>query len=256
MDSDSAVTSAAQMPFSYLGNNTDGHVGPSVEMKYRPQHKTAQPNRPRSRPLHTPTRNRTYISSQRRLSSSPAAGPRFSHPPAPLHPVSHSQTPPTAPSPVNPFLDPPSSSLAHPGTAVPLVKRTSLEWKTGRAAFFSPKTTTSTSVSRPVSPAPSHTNEHSSEAFELDVSDIEALEAGTAPLTGRKHARSESCCSSPGNGLIGKSKSWIDEGVGLVDGAVTAFAAKIGRWTDDDGGDDALLLPVARQGRDRGVSAG
>jgi hypothetical protein len=208
MGSDSAVTSAAQVPFSYLGN--DGHVGEGIEMKYRPQHKTPQANRPRSRALHLEARDRSS----------------------------------TASSPVNPFLNPPAKELIQPGTDSTRVKRTSLEWQTARAAFMSTQQTTSTPVSRSASPAPSHSNDNRNESFELDVSDIEALEAGTAPLTGRKHPSSSS--SSPRNGLVTKSKSWIDDGVGRIDGAVNAFVAKIGRWTYDDGGDDASLLPVAR----------
>ncbi|CAG5160375.1 uncharacterized protein ALTATR162_LOCUS5803 [Alternaria atra] len=229
MDSDDAVTSAAQIPFSYLGNNA--HVGEDIEIKYRPRCKTHQPNRPRSRPLHTNAQSRTS----------------------------------TAPSPVNPFLDPPPNRLLQPDTGAALVKRTSLEWQTGRAAFFSSQNRTSTPVSRPVSPVPSHVNNKSNEPFELNVSDMEALEAGTVPLTGRKHISSCSSSSSPGSGsggasdgfgLIRKSRSWVDQGVGFVDGAVDAFAAKLGRWTDDDGGNEALLLPVARQGRGEGVRVG
>jgi hypothetical protein len=34
-----------------------------------------------------------------------------------------------------------------------------------------------------------------------------------------------------------------------VDGAVDGFVARVGRWTDDDGADEELLLPVARGGR-------
>jgi len=90
-----------------------------------------------------------------------------------------------------------------------------------------------------VSPALSYTPERSNETFELNLSDMEALEAGTA------HSGS----STPGNRgsrLIRKSKSFIDEGIGMMEGVVDGVAAKIAKWTDDDGGDDALLLPVAR----------
>lgn len=160
-----------------------------------------------------------------------------------------------ASSPVNPFLDPSPNGPLQPGTGGVLVKRTSSEWKTERAAFFATKTATSTPVSRSVSPAPSRTNDHSSETFELDIADIEALEAGTAPLTGRRQPQSDFNPSSTGSGLVEKSKSWIDEGVGFVDGAVSAVAAQIGRWMDDDGGDESLLLPYTRQGRERRVSA-
>ncbi|KAG9193277.1 hypothetical protein G6011_03312 [Alternaria panax] len=246
MDNDSAITSAAQVPVSYLANNPGRFVGESFEMKYRPRHKAPEPNRPRSRPLHTEAHNLTYTSHHHHhisSSSLPSANPQFAH------------SPPT-PSPQNPFIDPPANGPLQSSTGATLVKRTSLEWQIERAAFFSPETATSTTTSRPASPARSHINDDSSEALELDVSDMEAREAGTAPLTGRQHPQSEFGSLPCGNSLIRKSKSWIDEGVGFVDGAVNAFAAKIGRWTDDDGGDDALLLPVARQGRGTGVSVG
>ena len=251
MDSDSAVTSAAQVPFSYLGNN--GHIGENIEMKYRPRNKPSQFNRPRSRPIHTEARDGTHTF-HRRIPSPPSANPRSNHPPTPTVRARHSPTPSVASSPVNPFLDPSPNGPLQPGTGGVLVKRTSSEWKTERAAFFATKTATSTPVSRSVSPTPSRTNDHSSETFELDISDIEALEAGTAPLTGRRQPQSDFNPSFAGSGLVEKSKGWIDEGVGFVDGAVSAVAAQIGRWTDDDGGDESLLLPYTRQGRERGVS--
>ncbi|CAI9628471.1 unnamed protein product [Alternaria burnsii] len=247
MDSDSAVTSAAQVPFSYLGNN--GHIGENIEMKYRPRNKPSQFNRPRSRPIHTEARDRTHTF-HCRIPSPPSANSRSNHPPTPIARARHSPTPSVASSPVNPFLDPSPNGSLQPGTGGVLVKRTSSEWKTERAAFFATKTATSVPVSRSVSPAPSHTNDHSSQTFELDISDIEALEAGTAPLTGRRQPQSEFNHSFTGSGLVEKSKSWIDEGVGFVDGAVSAVAAQIRRWTDDDGGDESLLLPYTRQGRE------
>jgi hypothetical protein len=92
---------------------------------------------------------------------------------------------------------------------------------------------------------------------------MEALEAGTAPLTGRQynpsdqraHSGSSLPSSGSGVGLIQRSRSFIDQGIVLVDGVVDNLAARLGRWADDDGGDEALLLPVARQARRRGAVA-
>jgi hypothetical protein len=49
-----------------------------------------------------------------------------------------------------------------------------------------------------------------------------------------------------GVGLIQRSRSFIDQGIVLVDGVVDNLAARLGKWADDDGEDEALLLPVAR----------
>ena len=92
---------------------------------------------------------------------------------------------------------------------------------------------------------------------------LEALEAGTAPLTaGYKRSRRSCSCSSSssspppsnaasGSGVLSKSLSLIGEGLGRMDGAVDGFVARMGRWTDDDGGDEALLLPLTRETGDR-----
>ncbi|KAH6882426.1 hypothetical protein BKA58DRAFT_373304 [Alternaria rosae] len=244
MNSDSAVTSAAQIPFSYIGDN--GNVVESIEMKYRPQHTTSH-NRPRSRPIRSEGHDRTYTT-HRRFSSSPSAGPRFGLTLAPTLSVPPSPTPstPSNKSPINFFLDLHPKGLLSPDASATLVKRSSLEWQAGRAAFFAPTTTTSNPASGSASPTLSYTAGNSNETFELDLSDMEALEAGTAPLTGRLHSGSSSP-SNRGSRLIRKSKSFVDEGVGMMEGVVDRVAAKIARWTDDDGGDEALLLPVAQR---------
>jgi len=238
MESDSAVTSAAQIPFSYLGDN--GQVVESIEMTYRPKHTTSSYNRPRSRAIRSEFQDRTYTT-HRRFSSSPSAGPQFGLTITPTLSVPSSPIPSTSgsTSPINPFLDPPPNGLLSPDVSATLVKRSLLEWQAERAAFFGPTTPTSVPASGSVSPALSYTAENSNETFELNLSDMEAMEAGTA------HSGS----STPGNRgsrLIRKSKSFIDEGIGMMEGVVDGVAAKIARWTDDDGGDDALLLPVAR----------
>lgn len=52
------------------------------------------------------------------------------------------------------------------------------------------------------------------------------------------------------NAQQGADKSWVDLGLAAVDGAVDRFGAKIIRWTDDGGKDEALLLPLAKGKRD------
>jgi hypothetical protein len=43
-----------------------------------------------------------------------------------------------------------------------------------------------------------------------------------------------------------KGMSWVDLGLAMVDGTVDSFVAGIVRWVDDDGGDEALVLPLAK----------
>tara|TARA_R110002003_G_scaffold175_4_gene14219 strand:- start:12824 stop:13099 length:276 start_codon:yes stop_codon:yes gene_type:complete len=81
---------------------------------------------------------------------------------------------------------------------------------------------------------------------ELDTVDIEALEAGTAPLTPRR------LTLYPYGHQ--KSKSWADMGFSRVEDTVNGWVGSLARWTDDIGGDEGLLLPMVRgDGMRKGV---
>lgn len=44
--------------------------------------------------------------------------------------------------------------------------------------------------------------------------------------------------------MLRRSLSWLDQGLGMVDDAVSRVAGGISKWTDDEGGEEGLLLPV------------
>lgn len=136
-------------------------------------------------------------------------------------------------NPPNPYLQPPNIHLAPPTPGDSKI-RTSSEWLTERAVFFSSSTP---------APAPSlHTSSLTSAAYSLNTHDIEAQEAGTALL---RHSRSRSYDSSvSGESMLRRSLSWLDQGLGMVDDAVSRVAGGISKWTDDEGGEEGLLLPV------------
>jgi hypothetical protein len=73
---------------------------------------------------------------------------------------------------------------------------------------------------------------------ELDTVDIEALEAGTAPLTPRR------LTLCPYGHRV--SKSWADMGFSRVEDTVNGWVGSLARWTDDSGGVEGLLLPMVR----------
>jgi hypothetical protein len=257
-EDDSAITSALPaQPFSHIQGNgcVEGEV---IEMRQRPRHHTRSYHRRQQTQLTQPAQTQRLsqtFTEHRRTSSSPAPGLRFSYTPTPTHlypaptPTISAPSSPTTlniPSPPNPFLSPPKNGLLSPSSG--LVKRSSTEWKRDHAAFFNPPSPSHTA--RSASPAPSYysSNDDSPALYSLETVDIEALEAGTA------HTRSSSSSGSKGDspnggGMMHRSLSWIDQGLELVDGAVDGLVARVGRWTDDDGGDEALLLPVARSGK-------
>lgn len=113
-----------------------------------------------------------------------------------------------------------------------------------RAAFFANNNNNSNGIAN-TSPSPSASYPPSSYEC-LDTAAMEALEAGTAPLTGRApQPPSEERPGGEDESLLRRSLAWLDQGLGLMDGAVDRVVA---RWTDDDdddGGDDGLLLPMA-----------
>ncbi|OAL00086.1 hypothetical protein IQ06DRAFT_348589 [Phaeosphaeriaceae sp. SRC1lsM3a] len=132
----------------------------------------------------------------------------------------------TSPSPINPFLFPPCHIQPT------LNPRTCAQHLPQHTAFFSP-------------PSPSQTISHSSFSslstpdpppYDLNTSEIEALEAGTASLTPRTTLRRHE-----------KSKSWVDLGIAKVEDTVNGLVGRVARWTDGD--DEEGLLPVANGGR-------
>lgn len=78
--------------------------------------------------------------------------------------------------------------------------------------------------------------------YSLDTGEMEALENGTAPLTGRVRGLRGHAGSSE-DGRVLRKVSWLDQGLGMVDAAVDIFVARMTRWMDDDGGDEVLVLP-------------
>jgi hypothetical protein len=153
-----------------------------------------------------------HSTEHRRSVSTPTTAIHFDIPSPPSVPID---------SPPNPFLYPPDQNhLSPPYT---LQSCTSSEWLAQHAAFFS--STSSNSSCTPY--------RRSNQSFDDDY-DIEALEAGTAPsmprtVDAKTHRR---------------SMSWIDLGLGKVEGAVNGFVGKVARWTDDEGGEEGVLLPV------------
>lgn len=219
-----------------------------IELQQRPQHRF--PDHRRILPSQRRSaKHETYTEHRRTFSSSLSATPRVTP-----------TTQPTPPSPPNPFLRPPNTQARFltPGAHVeePLISRTSSEWIADRAAFFSSQSPPPAS-SYPHTPRSSHPSTHSptypssssSDTYSLDISDIEALEAGTAPLTGHKRSTSSGSGGSGENGALKRSLSWLDQSLGMMDEAVTRVAGGIAKWTDDERGDEGLLLPLAREKR-------
>ncbi|KAH9882383.1 hypothetical protein J1614_000619 [Plenodomus biglobosus] len=217
-----------------------------IELQQRPQHRF--PDHRRSIPSQRRSaKHEAYTEHRRTSSSSLSATPRVT-------PITQS----TPPSPPNPFLRPPNTQARFltPGAHIkePIITRTSSEWIADRATFFSSQSPPPSSY--PHTPSSSHPSTHSppnpssppSDTYSLDISDIEALEAGTAPLTGHKRSTSSESGASE-NGALKRSLSWLDQGLGMMDEGVTRVAGGIAKWTDDEGGDEGLLLPLAREKR-------
>jgi hypothetical protein len=126
-------------------------------------------------------------------------------------------------SPPDPFLHLPNTDYLSPSSSQLLQSRASSEWLAQHAAFFS--NTSSNSSCTP--------SRHSNQSFDDDY-DIEALETGTAPLTPKTVASK----------TRRRCMSWMGLGLGKVEGVVNGFVGKVARWTDDEGGEERVLLPV------------
>ncbi|CBY01699.1 predicted protein [Plenodomus lingam JN3] len=167
----------------------------------------------------------------------------------------------TISSPPNPFLKPPvSGSLAtHTYNPEPLVPRTSREWLAERAAFFScySSSTSHVSCGTPYAPATSSgvfSTSPSSSTHTLPLNALEALESGTAPLLTRTPSYSSTRSAASGDGVgdkgvLERSLSWVDEGLGMLDGVVERVAGGLARWAVEGDGGVELGLPVARERR-------
>ena len=136
-----------------------------------------------------------------------------------------------AQSSLNPFLVSPDQPLKRGGKV-----RSSSEWAEEHRAFFTPPASSAAH-----SPEPS--SSCSLRGAELDDIESEAREA-----QGR---RSSLAHHMEHRGLDDRaSRSWVDLGLAVVDGAVDRVAAKIVRWTDDGGRDEELVLPLAKGKQD------
>ncbi|KAF2826816.1 hypothetical protein CC86DRAFT_381890 [Ophiobolus disseminans] len=191
-----AVTSSAQTPSLYMQRNVhlsspaNAHGEAGIELTHRPQHRFPA------------SQNHTYTT-HRRATSSPATANRFD--------LASPPTSPTIASPPNPFLHPPNAHLP-----IPINPRNSTEWKAQHTQFFSS------------TPSPGHSSASSSadpdEYPPMNTADIEALEAGTAPLGPRSPTKKRA------------KDSWADLSLARVEDAVNGWVEKVVRWTDDDRG--------------------
>lgn len=119
---------------------------------------------------------------------------------------------PSYPSPPNPFLAP-SGHLRHRNVELRASSSPSLH-----------------SLHPPL-----HASSTSTSPYDLATSEIEALEAGTAPLTPRTITTHE------------RKKSWVDLGRTTVEDTVNGMVNRAMRWTDGD--DEGVLLPVSNGDR-------
>ncbi|KAH7413782.1 hypothetical protein DE146DRAFT_749983 [Phaeosphaeria sp. MPI-PUGE-AT-0046c] len=194
------------IPTLCLYNDTIGGKNGGMEMKYRVHH-------------HSPRKASTPTTQTKPIHAIPLSSAR-------------STTTSTHPFPVNPFLFPPAQVRANRNP------RTSSEYLAQHTSFFSPNPlspyrTTSTSPH----PSSSSLSAPYTAAYDLNTSEIEALEAGTACPTPRMILESHE-----------RKKSWVDFGIAKVEHTVNGLVERLVRWTDD--GDDGVLLPVANGRRE------
>lgn len=130
-------------------------------------------------------------------------------------------------SPPNPFLAPPDEPLK---TGVKV--RSSREWAEEHRAFFS----TNSSVS-PIGSTSRLRRSSSSLSLSSAGPEDVVFEAREAQERRSWHAR---------NTDRSECKSWVDLGLAMVDDAVDRAAARIVRWADDNGGGEALVLPLTK----------
>lgn len=122
-----------------------------------------------------------------------------------------------ATSPWNPFLEPLRREIK-----APRVRRSSEDWVAQHRLFFA------------IDAASRTEDDVEHEALGSVGCELEALEAQTTML------------SPVVEGGRQRKMGWMDRGLEMFDGAVDGLVVRIVEWADDDGGDDALLLPLAR----------
>ncbi|EFQ94470.1 hypothetical protein PTT_07834 [Pyrenophora teres f. teres 0-1] len=254
------------------GGQGDGAAeGMEMELQHRPRHRRQRDTTcdgEQACSASTYGSNGTGTVRRRVISSAPAT----SFPLTATATTTAAQTPSsTLSSPMNPFLDPPIPN--------PLdqhheqrVRRTSVEWERERAAFFlsanamtadafagtCASASTSRFMSVPLTPRRSYSRSRSrspspSPLHRTDTEALEAMEAGTAPPS--PPPPSAGSTADEKSGVLSKSMSLIGEGLLMMDGAVDGFVARMGRWTDDEGGEEALLLLPLSQPKRGGVDA-
>jgi hypothetical protein len=125
-------------------------------------------------------------------------------------------------SPQNPFLTPPGKKGNTFG-----VRRSSEDWVAEHRLFFAAATALDTD------------DNLEQKTLDLKECELEALEAQTTmprpTVDGGRRGR----------------VNWMNRGLEMVDGAVDSLVEKIVKWTDDNGEDDVLLLPLAKGEADR-----
>jgi hypothetical protein len=125
-------------------------------------------------------------------------------------------------SPQNPFLTPPGKKGKTLG-----VRRSSEDWVAEHRLFFAAAT------------ALDKDDNLEQEALDMKECELDALEAQTTmprpTVDGDRRRRVD----------------WMDRGLEMVDGAVDSLVENIVKWTDDNGKDDVLLLPLAKGEADR-----
>ncbi|KAF2851943.1 hypothetical protein T440DRAFT_553893 [Plenodomus tracheiphilus IPT5] len=233
-------------------NGYAGHEGEcGIELQQNPQHRF--PHSGRSEVLGRGGGNDNTFTAHRRTCSSPSAAPILNISATPI--PTPTTLPSTTSSPQNPFLVPPQNALLQPGAHIAAPRthtRTSGEWIAERTAFFSSHTSLplhngqQNTYSKSSSPTSHHYSSSASGSSSRDISDAEALEAGTAPLTGYKCASLSSSSDSDGEqGMLRRSLRWLDQGLGMVDGVVGRVAGGLARWTDDEGvAEEGLLVKL------------
>lgn len=125
-------------------------------------------------------------------------------------------------SPMNPYLISPSQTTECTREKV----RSSREWAVEHRAFFQ-----------------NELQVREREGYALDDAKLEDVEEEVQEAQGRPllggYGELEGVRDE-------KGMSWVDLGLAMVDGTVDSFVAGIVRWVDDDGGDEALVLPLAK----------
>lgn len=135
-------------------------------------------------------------------------------------------------SPVNLFLVPPNAAGGL--SSRDLRPRDSAEWAAEHRAFFLGEGNEALAARSGVASEMSLL-----EGSERDDVEEEAREAQGGRASQMQRTEDASIRTDMGRG-------WVDLGLAVVDGAVDGFTRKIVRWTDGNGRDEELVLPLAK----------